>query len=305
MDAEGLFLYPSHTLEWKRNEAKLRQRNNADDPAFEPVLTIKAIETGLQQHVTRPADEYHGLERRVILQRGSPVILTLNLHLKWKLYNGARGTLVHVVYLGDRSPASGLPDFVMVRFPNYRGPPWIPSDPKVVPLRPELRHRDCPCRCSRTQLPLKLAYALTIHKCQGMTVGLQQEWRYVVVHPGDYAFECRNVGAFYVAMSRARSAGKDGQDPDFAFEESFILNADRVKPVLNSLAQDRAKALKRLQAMTEETEKTNVLISTKESFDTLAKWAESPTGPPQKRCHVLHTARNLDKRPVDCNCPPT
>ena len=46
-----------------------------------------------------------------------------------------------------------------------------------------------------TALPLKLAWALTIHKCQGMTLD------YVCAHVG----RCFAPGQLYVALSRART----------------------------------------------------------------------------------------------------
>ena len=63
-----------------------------------------------------------------------------------------------------------------------------------------------------------------------MTVGVGEAFRYVVIHPGKYEFEAKNLGALFVALSRAKSASGRGSDPDFAFHEDVLLNDDKLKP---------------------------------------------------------------------------
>jgi hypothetical protein len=47
-------------------------------------------------------------------------------------------------------------------------------------------------------------------------------------------FESRNPGALFVALSRAKSAGNDFVDPDFAWHSSVLVNEDRLCHVVKS-----------------------------------------------------------------------
>ena len=69
------------------------------------------------------------------------------------------------------SNKSPLPDMILVHFPKYMGPSFIDGESGIVPICPisaAWRHRNC--TYSRQQFPLLLAYGLTIHKGQGMTL---------------------------------------------------------------------------------------------------------------------------------------
>ena len=81
------------------------------------------------------------------------------------LTNGALGTLVDVI-----SPAANrLPLCALVRFDTYEGPAFFAEDPKVVPITPTTAHFGASSALSRTNVPLILAWAMTIHKSQGAT----------------------------------------------------------------------------------------------------------------------------------------
>ena len=66
----------------------------------------------------------------------------------------------------DMPGPSALPSAVCVDFPGYQGPAWNPQQPKVVPVPVvTAKWMEGSRLFSRTQIPLSLAFAVTIHKC--------------------------------------------------------------------------------------------------------------------------------------------
>ena len=75
-------------------------------------------------------------------------------------------------------------------------------------------------QCSRLQLPLKLAWAVTIHKSQGLTLDK------VVIDVGEREFSC---GLTYVACSRVRQLTDFLFSPPFPFQRlSCLANNQRL-----------------------------------------------------------------------------
>uniref|UniRef100_A0A670XRG4 ATP-dependent DNA helicase PIF1 n=1 Tax=Pseudonaja textilis TaxID=8673 RepID=A0A670XRG4_PSETE len=113
------------------------------------------------------------------LKEGAQVMLTKNLDVSQGLVNGARG-----VVIGFETEGKGLPK---VRFlcgvTNIIGlERWVFKGPAGIHL-------------SRQQLPLKLAWAISIHKSQGMSLDCAEVSLARVFESGQA----------YVALSRARS----------------------------------------------------------------------------------------------------
>jgi len=81
------------------------------------------------------------------------------------------------------------------------------------------------------------------------TVGTGEAFRYIVIHPVKHDFEAKNPGALFVALSRAKSAGGEGMDPDFAFHEDVLLNVDRLRPVNTPTTRARAVEMERLHVL--------------------------------------------------------
>ena len=100
-----------------------------------------------------------------MLARTARVMLTSNLWIEVGLVNGAMGTVEAICYLRDTPPH--LPVAVMVHFDHYTGPTMHNG---TVPITPIHRNWSSGVQCLCLQLPLKLAWAVTIHKSQRLTL---------------------------------------------------------------------------------------------------------------------------------------
>ena len=249
MSSNGLFVFPTHDQEWEHNKTKLLELNKQH-----PIAKMSAVNKGPHAKSCSP-DKAGGLLNTVYLCKDATVMLTVNTCVKYGLFNGAAGRVKDIIYRDGRKPSDGLPDVVMVEFPSYTGPPFIPENPKVVPIVPVKRRIDCFCHsCTKEQVPLRPGWASTLHRCQGMTIGSGETYRYIVIHPGTRSFESKTPGALFVALSRAKSTGRNGGDPDFAFHPSVIVNEDRLCHVVDTpTTKARDIEIERIRAMAQST----------------------------------------------------
>jgi hypothetical protein len=91
--------------------------------------------------------------------------------------------------------------------PEYCGPLFIEGAPTIVPIAP-IR---VPCKkgicCERTYMPLRLAFAQTVHTFQGQNTGPVETGQApnaiqkLVCDPGTRRFEGNCVGVFYTILS--------------------------------------------------------------------------------------------------------
>ena len=143
------------------NLAGLRRTGN-------PLLVLKAVHNN--RTAARATEKQGQLPTILPLTRGASVVLSSNLWPEMKLLNGSHGTLTYIVYEEGKGPADGLPALLVVTFPDYRGPAFIPGEPSTVPILTRLADwREGKTSCLRRMYPLILGYALTIHKSQGKT----------------------------------------------------------------------------------------------------------------------------------------
>ena len=164
-----------------------------------PIALIEAAHTGRGKSFT---DDYaQGLHCQLYVCEDARVMLIANICTSVGLCNGATGVVIETVY--DKSPP-GLPRCVIVDFgERYKGPrffagegreSWVPVFPKTVEWG-SAKKDGSETKHSRTMIPLKLSWAMTIWKAQGQTIDDQ-----VVLKLGKTE---REVGLAHTAFSRA------------------------------------------------------------------------------------------------------
>jgi ATP-dependent DNA helicase PIF1 len=111
------------------------------------------------------------------LKVGCVVMCTCNVDMEREICNGSQGVVVGFAP-GSRAP--------IVRFRNGQ---TVHMSPKMFPSE------DYPC-LSAGQIPIEHAWAVTVHKCQGIGLDCAE------VDVGHTVFECNQT---YVALSRVRT----------------------------------------------------------------------------------------------------
>ena len=160
----------------------------------QPIAKIEAKHSSSQAAKISPQDMY-GLEPTLLISKNALVMLTMNLWPSVGLCNGATGTVVDIIYTTPHNPPD-LPVAVIVNFDNYIGPSISPEIPSLVAIAPvTVSAKNGNSFHERQQLPLKLAWALTIHKSQGLT--LPKAW----VNIGKSE---QTLGITYVGLSRVK-----------------------------------------------------------------------------------------------------
>jgi hypothetical protein len=172
------------------------------------VARIQAMHTGNGAKQAK-SDDMCGLQTVLELAVGAKIMLRMNLWVSQGLVNGTIGTIIAIIYRGNAGPPS-LPEGVVVHVPLYNGPGYkgVAHHILVTPVEfTAILHFES---ITRTQLPMCLAWGITIHKSQGMTIGPGQPIPRYRVNLGKTEF---SAGLTFVALSRAMDMGCFVFDP--------------------------------------------------------------------------------------------
>lgn len=168
------------------------------------IYCASALHRGPRAKAMR-ADQFQGLEAELWTAVGAPMMLRTNLATALGLVNGVVGEVYDILVSEDFKEPS-LP-IVLMAFPRekvkcpgvFEHPdPEKAASTVIIPIRPVTREAvgQGGKICTRTQLPLVLAHALTVHKAQGLTLAK------AAIDMGDAE---TSSGWTFTALSRVRA----------------------------------------------------------------------------------------------------
>jgi ATP-dependent DNA helicase PIF1 len=136
-----------------------------------PVIAIRAIHHSSAEAEKADTQTAGNLQKVFFVSINSRVMLTSNMWVERSLVNGSFGFVRDFVWpAGTVNPRNTMPLAILVAFNNYKddAPYFVKHNGKhLVPLFPV--RRSFGRGLARTQFKLVVAYAITVHKSQGIS----------------------------------------------------------------------------------------------------------------------------------------
>lgn len=229
INKKAMYIFANKNNMNEHNRQKLKEEHSKSNP----IAKIPASTTSrgiTYKGIAKCMRNETSINSSLNVCRGAKVQISgKNFEPDWGLYNGAVGEVIEIVFQENENPLDGThPQYIVVDFPQYRGPAWINEKPTWVPIPPiEITcQKHC---CNLRYIPLSLSYAKTGHTFQGQSVGPHYAISCIVVHPGNKGMELLCPGLLYMFLSRAATIGTPSNRKDSAiFFCSNEMNEDRI-----------------------------------------------------------------------------
>ena len=166
IESSSVCLVPTRNMVDKFNRTVMKRldRKTIETNAVDEIdCKVKSISKNAEEAVKkldRLDDARHigGLEKVLVMAIGARVMLRKNLDVTNRLVNGSMGTLVEVVY--DKYEVIQL---LKIKFDDHANVINVERDLRKIQIYSN-------AFLYRKQLPLTIAYAMTIHKSQGLSL---------------------------------------------------------------------------------------------------------------------------------------
>jgi len=207
IESKAVYVFANKKQMKQHNFERLKAQHSPDNPIAR--LKVNSISKGKQtNNLPTCFKKDNDIEPVTNICRGAKVqLMGKNFEPDWGLYNGSIGTVKEIIFQRDENPLDGtLPQYVIVDFPEYCGPPWIEDQPKWVPI-PQVELQ-CQSHCCTVKfIPLSLAYAKTGHTFQGQSAGIGHAIPCIIIQPGSSKMEKLCPGLLYMFLSRGTTIG--------------------------------------------------------------------------------------------------
>ena len=229
-----------HSLRVYATKDRVNEYNHYHlDRLSRPVIQVIAKNVG-PGAAAAPDDKAGNLAKQIPVCIGARLMLTSNLWQPVGLCNGARGTVYDIAWAPGADPMQDPPCVIMMEFDKYTGPVFLTTTDgrKIVPILPIDRDFLVGATlCTRTQFPLIVCYAITVHKSQSITEDM------IVTD-----LSCRDfqTGLSYVAVSRVKTL--QGLMLDAPFDRNHLTYASPPEGIKMKM---RDQQLRKRQVLTQ------------------------------------------------------
>jgi GTPase SAR1 family protein len=230
-DPNTLFLFANKVPRDNHNNKMLFNQHSKTNPVA--VMKTRSIDSkGKQISKSKHFKAGEIPETAQFCKNAKVQISKRNIKPSWGLYNGSMGIVKDIVFEKGHNPNFGdFPSYVLVDFPQYCGPIFLPDHPTWVPITPvELKCKYFCCTCK--YIPLQLCYAKTVHTFQGQNAGPVKNGQQknailrLICDPGSKTFEGNNPGLFYTILSRITTLG----DIDDKMSSAIYFTGENMTP---------------------------------------------------------------------------